>query len=31
VMASLNKLTDFKQNYQLRKDTRKYSSLSLFG
>ena len=31
VMTSLNKLTDFKQNYQLRKDTSKYSSLSLFG
>ncbi len=31
VMTSLNKLTDFKQEYQLIKDTSKYSSLSLFG
>jgi natural product biosynthesis luciferase-like monooxygenase protein len=31
VMTSLNKLTDFKQDYQLKKDTSRYSSLSLFG
>ncbi|MBD2293366.1 LLM class flavin-dependent oxidoreductase [Anabaena sphaerica FACHB-251] len=31
VMTSLNKLTDFKQNYQSIKDASKYSSLSLFG
>ncbi|MBD2208316.1 LLM class flavin-dependent oxidoreductase [Nostoc linckia FACHB-104] len=31
VMTSLDKLTDFKQNYQLIKDASRYSTLSLFG
>ncbi|MBD2726431.1 LLM class flavin-dependent oxidoreductase [Nostoc sp. FACHB-892] len=31
VMTSLKKLTDFQQNYQIKKDTSKYSTLSLFG
>lgn len=31
VMTSLNKLTDFKQEYQPRKNISKYSTLSLFG